>query len=273
MSVRCRWFGLLSVAGEDQCGNDRVVVAHFYRYDMRVNRVPGLFGLGEDVVNLLAGRLDAECEIIGCAVSPLAHEQAHHRVIGRGIEVTGQDDGERGTGKTVQNELSLGGPADTVEGLKMCAGHHDGVAVGKDKGSLEQAPLLHAADGMRQLDIVDIYKLMPREQADAVMASAEVDGGPKESLHAAIVGQLGDEIAVVLLRAIGSPGIVIHFLQSDKVGLILLDELPQLLQAGIMAGMEVKGHDFDSVVVTLSRSRKGQQTCRYQKNVKESHCE
>ena len=124
---------------------------------------------------------------------------------------------------------------------------------------------------MRQLDVVDIDKLMPREQADAVKASTELDGGPEQPLHAAIVGQLGDEIAVILMWAIGTPGIVIHLLQRDKVGTVLLDELPYLLQAGIMAGMEVKGHDPDGVVVTLGRGGKGQQPCRYQEYVTESH--
>lgn len=233
--------------------------------------MPGLFGLGEDVVNLFGGGSDAECEIARCAVKPFAHEPPNHWVVWRGIEVSGQYDGGRGIGKMVQNELSLGGPADTVEGLKMGACEHDGVAIGQDEGSLEQAPLLHAVNGMRQLDVVDIDKLMPREQADAIMASAELDGGPEQPLHAAIVGQLGNEIAVILMRAIGTPGVLIHFLQCDKVGMVLLDELPYLQQAGIMAGMDVKGHDPDGIVVTLGRDRTSQQPCRYQKYVTESH--
>lgn len=158
----------------------------------------------------------------------------------------------------VQNELNLGGAADAVKGLKMGARKRDGIAIGKDEGSLKQAPLLHALDGMRQLDVVDVDKLMLRQQADAVKASAELDGGPVQSLHAAVVGQLGDEIAVVLAQAIGATGVLIHFLQRDKVGLVLLDELPDLLQAGIMAGMQVKGHDPDGVVVTLGRGYTGQ---------------
>lgn len=165
----------------------------------------------------------------------------------------------------LQNELSLGGSADAVEGLKMGACKHDRVAIGKDEGPLEQAPLLHALDGMRQLDVADIDKLMPREQPDAVMASTELDGGPEQPLHAAVVGQFGDEIAVILMWTIGTLGIVIHFLQCYKVGLVSLDELPDLLQAGIMAGMDVKGHDPDGVVVTLSRGCTCQQPCRYQK--------
>lgn len=158
----------------------------------------------------------------------------------------------------VQNELNLGGAADTVEGLKMGACKRDGIAIGKDEGSLKQASLLHALDGMRQLDVADVDKLVPRQQADAVKASAELDGGSVQSLHAAVVGQLGDEIAVVLTQAIGATGVLIHFLQRDKVGLVLLDELPDLLQAGIMAGMQVKGHDPDGVVVTLGRGYTGQ---------------
>ena len=131
-----------------------------------------------------------------------------------------------GTGKMLQDELSLGGPADTVEGFKMGARKRDGIAIGKNESSLKHAPLLHAVDGMRQLDVVDIDELMPCEQTDAVMASAELDGGSEQPLHAAVVGQLGDEISVILMGTIGAPGIVVYFLQRDKVGLISLDELP-----------------------------------------------
>lgn len=81
------WLG--SVVGEDQCGDDGVVVAEFNGDDLRVDGVPGLFGAGEDVVNLLGGVGDAECEIAGCAVEPLVHELPNHRVGWRGIEVTG----------------------------------------------------------------------------------------------------------------------------------------------------------------------------------------
>ena len=158
----------------------------------------------------------------------------------------------------VQYELNLGGAADAVKGFQMGARKRDGIAIGKDEGSLEQAPLFHTLDGMRQLDVADIDKLMPRQQADAVKASAELDGGPVQPLHAAVVGQLGDEIAVILMQAIGAPGVLIHFLKRDKVGLVLLDELPNLLQAGIMAGMQVKGHDPDGVVVALGRGYTGQ---------------
>ena len=165
----------------------------------------------------------------------------------------------------LQNELNLGSPADVIEGLKMGACERDGIAIGKNEGPLEHAPLLQAADGMRQLDVVDIDELMPREQADAVITSAELDGGPEQPLHAAVVGQLGDKIAVILMGTIGAPGILVHFLERDKVRLISLDELPDLLQTGIMAGMDVKGHDPDGVVVALSRGRTCQQPCRYQK--------
>lgn len=171
----------------------------------------------------------------------------------------------------VQNELNLCRPANAIKSFKMCAREHDGVAIGKDEGPLEQAPLLHALNGMRQFDVLDIDKLMPREQADAVMASTEPDGGSELPLHTAIIGQLGDEIAVILMWAIGTLGVVIHFLQSDKVGLVLLDELSYLLQVGIMASMDIKGHDPDGIVVTLSRGRTCQQPCRNQKYITESH--
>lgn len=81
------WLG--SVVGEDQCGDDGVMVAEFNGDDLRVDGVPGLFGAGEDVVNLLGGVGDAECEIAGCAVEPLVHELPNHRVGWRGIEVSG----------------------------------------------------------------------------------------------------------------------------------------------------------------------------------------
>ena len=80
---------MLSVVSEDQCGDDWVVVAQFDWYDLRLNGVPGLFGLGEDVVNLLTGGVGAECEIARCAVKPLVHEPFNHWVVWRGIEVTG----------------------------------------------------------------------------------------------------------------------------------------------------------------------------------------
>ena len=79
----------MSVAGEDQSGDDWIVVAHFNRYDLRLNRVPGLLGLGEDVVNLLTGGVGAECKIACCAVKPLVHELPNHWVVWRGIEITG----------------------------------------------------------------------------------------------------------------------------------------------------------------------------------------
>lgn len=72
---------------------------------------------------------------------------------------------------------------------------------------------------------------------------------------------------------IGAPGVVIYFLKRDKVGLISLDELSKLLQTGIMAGMDVKGHDSDGIVVTLSRSNTCKHPCRYQKYMTESHRE
>ena len=153
----------------------------------------------------------------------------------------------------VKDERSLCRTADAVKGLKMSARKHDGIATGKDKSPMEQTSLLLAGIGTRQLDVVHIDKLMPREQSDAVKAPTELDSGPQKSLHAAIVGQLGNEIAVVLMRTIGTVGILIHFLQRDEIGLVLFDEFTYLLQAGIMAGMEVKGHDPDGVVVTLGK--------------------
>ena len=72
-AVRFRRGWMLSVVGEDQCGDDWVVVAQFDRYDLRLNRVPDPFGLGEDVVYFLIGGVDAECEVVRCAVKPLVH--------------------------------------------------------------------------------------------------------------------------------------------------------------------------------------------------------
>ena len=161
----------------------------------------------------------------------------------------------------VKYEWGLGCAADAVEGLEMRAGKHDGVAVRKDKGPLQQAALLHAGNRMRQLDVVHIDELMPREQSDAVMASTEYDGGPEQPFHAALVGQLGDEIAVVLMRTIGAMGVLIHLLQSDEIGLVLPNELPYLLQTGIMAGMEIKRHDRNGIGVALSKGHTGQQPC------------
>ena len=158
----------------------------------------------------------------------------------------------------VKYELNLGCPADAVEGFKMSACKHDGVAIIKNKTPLEQATLLHTLDGVGQLDVVHIHKLMPCEQTDAVMPSAELDGGPEQSLHTTVVGQLGDEIATILMRTIGAVGILIHFLQSDEIGLVLLDEFTNLLQTGIMAGMKIKGHDPNGVAVTLGKGHTGQ---------------
>ena len=61
---------------------------------------------------------------------------------------------------------------------------------------------------------------------------------------------------------IGAVSILIHLLQSDEIGLILLDEFTNLLQAGIMAGVEIKGHDLNGVVMALSKGHAGQQPCR-----------
>ncbi len=82
LAVGYRWLQLLSVAGEDQGGDDWTVVAHFNRDDLRLNGVPCPFGLGEDIVNFLAGGFGAECEIICRAVKPLVHELPNHWVIG-----------------------------------------------------------------------------------------------------------------------------------------------------------------------------------------------
>lgn len=263
--------GNWSFVADDQCGDDWIVVAHFHMYHLRLDRAPRRFGTGKDVIDLLAGGFHAEGVIARRAVKPLVHELPNHGVIGRGVEVTCQYNGKRRMGKMVYDELNLGSAAHAVKGLEMCARHRDGIAVGQDKAAFEQPPLLHAGIGVRQLDVVHTGKLMPREQADAVKASTELDGGPEQPLHATIVGQLGDEIAVILMWAIGTPGIVIHLLQRDKVGTVLLDELPYLLQAGIMAGMEVKGHDPDGVVVPLGKGRKGQQPYRNQEYVAKSH--
>ena len=129
----------------------------------------------------------------------------------------------------VKNKLSLCSTADAVEGFKVGARKHDGVAVRKDKSALKQAALLHALYWMRQLDVVHIDKLMPCEKTDAVMTATELDGGSKQSLHVAKVSQLVDEIAIVLMWTIGAVGILIHLLQSDEIGLVLLDEFTNLL--------------------------------------------
>lgn len=252
---------MLSVAADDQCGNDRVVVAHFNRYDLRLDRAPRPDRASKDVVNLLFGFLDAEGEITRRAVKPLAREQPDYGVIRWSIEVTRQNNGELRIGKMVIDELSLGSTAHAVERLEMSASKHDGIAVRQDKGALEQASLLHAGDGMRQLDVVHFDKLMPGEQTDAVMAPTELDGGPIQPFHAAIESQLGDKVAIVLMRTIGAMGILIHFLQSHEIGLVLLDEMPDLLQAGITTGVEIEGHDLDGIVMTLGKGHTGQQAC------------
>ena len=256
---------------DDQCGDDRVVVAHFHMYHLRLDRAPRQFGTGKDVIDLLAGGFHAEGVIARRAVEPLAREQPHNIVVWWRIEVSGQYDGVGYAGKMLNNELGLGGAAHAVKGLEMCARHRDGIAVGQDKAAFEQAPLLHAGVGVRQLDVVHTGKLMPREQADAIKAPAELDGGPEQAFHAACAGQLGDEIAIVLVWTIRASGIMVDFLQCDKVGLVLPDEQPDLLQARIMTGMEVKGHDPDGVVVPLGKGRKGQQPYRNQEYLAKSH--
>lgn len=65
------------------------MVAQVDRYDLRLKGAPDPFGLGEDVVYLLIGGVDAECEIARCAVKPLVHELPNDWVVWRGIEVTG----------------------------------------------------------------------------------------------------------------------------------------------------------------------------------------
>ena len=167
----------------------------------------------------------------------------------------------------VKYEWNLGRATDAVKGFEMGTGKHNCIAIIEDKGSLKQSSLFHAGIGIRQLDVVRLDKLMPREQADAVMASAELDGRPEQPLHAAIVGQLGDEISAVLMGTVGAMGILVNLLQSDEVGLVLLDEQPDLLQTGVVASMEVEGHDLDGVAVTLGKGCTGQQPCRNQEYV------
>ena len=171
----------VSVVGEDQCGDDGIVVAHFDRNDMGINGAPCPYGAGKDVINLLFWIVDAEGKVGPSAVKPLAREHLDYRIVGRGIEVTGQDDGVRRIGKMVKDELCLDRAADTVEGLEMRTGKHDGVAIRKDKSALKQAALFLADNRMRQLDVAHIDKLMPREQSDAVLASAKLDSRSKQA--------------------------------------------------------------------------------------------
>ena len=223
------YYSLSSVVADDQRGYDGEVVAHFNRDHLRLNGAPRLFGTGKDVINLFFRIFDAEGEIACSAIEPLACEQPDDWVVGRGVEVAGQYDGMCCIGKIIKYERSLSRATDAVEGLKMSACKHDGIAIRKDKGAFEQSPLLHARIGMRQLDVVHIDKLMPSEQTDTVMTSTKLNGGPEQPLHAAIVSQLGDKIAAVLMWTIRAMGILIHFLQSNKIGLVAFDELPDLL--------------------------------------------
>ena len=173
----------------------------------------------------------------------------------------------------LKDKLGLGRSAHAVKGFEVGACDGDGVTVGQDKCPLQQASLLHACDGVRQLDVVHVGKLMSREQADAIEAATEPDGGPEQTLHAAVVGQLGDEVPVVLVRAIVATGILFDVLLSIKVGPVLPDEQPDLLLAGVMAGMQVEGHDPDGIVVALSQYGTGQQPYRNQEYVAKSHDE
>ena len=114
-------------------------------------------------------------------------------------------------------------------------------------------------------------KWMACKQADAVLPAAKRDGWTKKALHATVVGKLGDKVTVVLMAAVCTMREVVHFLQSNKVGLILLDKRTDLLQTGIMPGMQVQRHHTDGVVMLTSNSHHPNQQSQQQKQLTYSH--
>ena len=253
--VRCRFLRV----GEDEGGDDGEVVAENGGDDMRLHDAPRGGGCscrarwgraGEDVVDFLAWLAGAEGGLV-CrgAVGPLGEELLYGRVVRRGVEVAGEDGGVRRAVEVAQYELGLRHAAQAVECLKMRACHDDGVAVGEHEGALEQSTLLHFQVRVGQLDVVHIHKLAAREQPYAIVTTAELDGGAEQSLHAAVVGELGNKVAAVLMPAVGAMRVLIHFLQRHEVGVVLLDEEAYLLQAGVVARMQVERHHCDGVGV------------------------
>ena len=206
-------------------------------------------GAYQDVVDFLAWLAGAEGGFCAGAVGPLGGEFFNYGIVWRCVEVAGEDGGVRRAVEVAQYELGLRHAAQTVECLKVGACHDDGVAVGEHEGALEQSALLHVGVRVGQFDVLHIHELVTCEQAYAVMPSAEAYGGPEEPLHAAVVGEFGDEVAAVLVTAVGPMGVLVHLLQGHEVGLVLLDEQAYLLQAGIVPGVQVEGHDREGIGV------------------------
>ena len=206
-------------------------------------------GADQDVVDLLGGLAGAEGGFCAGAVGPLGGEYADGGVVWRCVEVAGEDGGVRRAVEVAQYELGLCHAAQAVERLKVGACHDDGVAVGEHEGALEQSALLHFGVRVGQHDVLHIHERVAREQPYAVKSSAELDGGAKEPLHAAVVGEFGDEVAAVLVSAVGPVGVQVHFLQRHEIGVVLLDEQANLLQAGIVPRMQIQRHHPDGVGV------------------------
>ena len=253
--VRC---GFLR-PGEDEGGDDGEVVAKNGGDDVRLHDAPRGGGCsnrarwgrtGEDVIDFFAWLAGAEGGLVGRgAVGPLGEEPLYGRVVRRGVEVASEDGRVRHVIKVLQDVLDLRHTAQAVECLKMRASHHNGVSIGEHKGALEQSTLLHFQVRVGQLDVVHIHKLVAREQPYAIVTTAELDGGAEQSLHAAVVGEFGNKVVAVLMPAVGAMRVLIHFLQRHEVGVVLLDEEAYLLQAGVVARMQVERHHCDGVGV------------------------
>lgn len=263
--------------GEEEGGDDGEVVAEGDGDDLRVKYAPHWLGYGtcrlcceafrlgcgdfrlvkgllqgrtgEDVVDFLGGFGGAEGGFCTGAVGPLGGEHADGGVVWGSVEVAGKYGGVRRVLEVAQYELGLCHAAQAVERLEVGACHDDGVAVGEHEGALEQSALLHLGVGVGQLDVVHIHKLVAREQPYAIVTTAELDGGAEQSLHAAVVGEFGNKVAAVLMLAVGAMRVLVHFLQRHEVGVVLLDEQTYLLQAGVVAGMQVECHHRDGVGV------------------------
>lgn len=221
------------------------MVAEVAGDDARVGGGPRITGLGEDVVDFLGGVLGAEGGLTVGAVEPIrCNVVGYHGVRRRGVEVAGDDGGILHGGVTLADVLSLRLTATGVEGLEVCAGHHERVARGEHDGCLKDGALLHLGIGVGKHQVFHLYIWVLGEQSDAVIAAAEAYGGAIEAHHAAVVGQFGDEVAPVLVWRIGAVGVAVHLLQSDKVGGLANDEVGNLLQRRIMPGVDVERHHF-----------------------------
>lgn len=227
-------------------------------------------GVGEDVVDFLGGLGGAEGGLVGRgAVGPLGGEHADGGVEWRRIEVAGEDGGVCHVVEVAQYELGLCHAAQAVEGLEVGACHDNGVTVGQHEGALEQSTLLHLGVRVGQHDVLHLDEGVAREQPYAVKSSAELDGGAEEPLHAAVVGEFSDEVAAVLVPAVGPVGVQVHFLQRHEVGVVLLDEQANLLQAGVAPGVQVEGHDREGIGVGECRGPHEQGEC--EEDVAEFH--